>query len=141
MKEERKKIYTYYRRAQYHETDQMGIIHHSNYVKWMEEARIGYMDQMGFTYKKVEEMGVISPVVEISVTYKKQVFFDDDIQIRVSIRKYNGISLEFNYEFFNTTRNEICTVAYSRHCFLKDGKLISVKKELPDLDCIITTFV
>ena len=141
MKEESKKIYTYYRRAQYHETDQMGIIHHSNYVKWMEEARIGYMDQMGFTYKKVEEMGVISPVVEISVTYKKQVFFDDNIQIRVSIRKYNGISLEFNYEFFNTTRNEICTVAYSRHCFLKDGKLISVKKELPDLDCIITTFV
>ena len=140
MKEESKKIYTYYRRAQYHETDQMGIIHHSNYVKWMEEARIGYMDQMGFTYKKVEEMGVISPVVEISVTYKKQVFFDNDIQIRVSIRKYNGISLEFNYEFFNTTRNEICTVAYSRHCFLKDGKLISVKKELPDLDCIITTF-
>ena len=141
MKEESKKIYTYYRRAQYHETDQMGIIHHSNYVKWMEEARIGYMDQMGFTYKKVEEMGVISPVVEISVTYKKQVFFDDDIQIRVSIRKYNGISLEFNYEFFNTTRNEICTVAYSRHCFLKDGKLISVKKELPDLDRIITAYV
>ena len=141
MKEESKKIYTYYRRAQYHETDQMGIIHHSNYVKWMEEARIGYMDQMGFSYKKVEEMGVISPVVEISVTYKKQVFFDDDIQIRVSIRKYNGISLEFNYEFFNTTRNEICTVAYSRHCFLKDGKLISVKKELPDLDRIITAYV
>ena len=141
MKEESEKIYTYYRKAQYHETDQMGIIHHSNYVKWMEEARIGYMDQMGFTYKKVEEMGVISPVVEISVTYKKQVFFDDDIQIRVSIRKYNGISLEFNYEFFNTTRNEICTVAYSRHCFLKDGKLISVKKELPDLDCIITAYV
>ena len=141
MKEESKKIYTYYRRAQYHETDQMGIIHHSNYVKWMEEARIGYMDQMGFSYKKVEKMGVISPVVEISVTYKKQVFFDDDIQIRISIRKYNGISLEFNYEFFNTTRNEICTVAYSRHCFLKDGKLISVKKAFPDLDRIITAYV
>ncbi len=141
MKEESEKIYTYYRKAQYHETDQMGIIHHSNYVKWMEEARIGYMEQIGFSYKKVEEMGVISPVVEISVTYKKQVFFDDDIQIRVSIRKYNGISLEFNYEFFNTTRNEICTVAYSRHCFLKDGKLISVKKELSDLDRIITAYV
>ena len=69
------KTYTYCRKAQYHETDQMGIIHHSNYVKWMEEARIGYMNQMGFSYKKVEELGVISPVVEISVAYKKQVFF------------------------------------------------------------------
>ena len=46
------KTYTYCRKAQYHETDQMGIIHHSNYVKWMEEARIGYMNQMGFSYTK-----------------------------------------------------------------------------------------
>ena len=76
MKEESEKTYTYYRKAQYHETDQMGIIHHSNYVKWMEEARIGYMSRMGFSYKKVEELGVISPVVEISVAYRKQVFFD-----------------------------------------------------------------
>lgn len=129
--------YTYYRKAQYHETDQMGIIHHSNYVKWMEEARIGYMNQMGFSYKTVEEMGIISPVVEISVAYKKQVSFDDEIQISVSIKKYNGISLEFNYQFFNITKNEICTTAYSRHCFLKNGKLISVKKEVPELDLII----
>ena len=129
--------YTYYRKAQYHETDQMGIIHHSNYVKWMEEARIGYMNQIGFSYKRVEEMGIISPVVEISVAYKKQVSFDDEIQISVSIKKYNGISLEFNYQFFNITKNEICTTAYSRHCFLKNGKLISVKKEVPELDLII----
>ena len=129
--------YTYYRKAQYHETDQMGIIHHSNYVKWMEEARIGYMNQMGFSYKRVEEMGIISPVVEISVAYKKQVSFDDEIQISVSIKKYNGISLEFNYQFLNITKNEICTTAYSRHCFLKNGKLISVKKEVPELDLII----
>ncbi len=99
MKEESEKTYTYYRKAQYHETDQMGIIHHSNYVKWMEEARIGYMSRMGFSYKKVEELGVISPVVEISVAYRKQVFFDDEIRIRVGIKQYNGISLEFNYEF------------------------------------------
>lgn len=129
--------YTYYRKAQYHETDQMGIIHHSNYIKWMEEARISYMNQMGFSYKRVEEMGIISPVVEISVAYKKQVSFDDEIQISVSIKKYNGISLEFNYQFFNITKNEICTTAYSRHCFLKNGKLISVKKEVPELDLII----
>ena len=135
------KTYTYCRKAQYHETDQMGIIHHSNYVKWMEEARIGYMSQMGFSYKKVEELGVISPVVEISVAYKKQVLFDDEIQVRVSIKKYNGISLEFNYEFFNTTRNEVFTTAYSRHCFLKNEKLISVKKEIPELDCIIANCI
>ena len=92
----------------------------------------------GLSYKKVEELGVISPVVEISVAYRKQVFFDDEIRIRVGIKQYNGISLEFNYEFFNASRNEICTTAYSRHCFLKDGKLIALKKELPELNRIIT---
>ena len=132
------KSHIYYRKAQYHETDQMGIIHHSNYVKWMEESRISYMDQMGFSYKKVEELGVISPVVNISVSYKKQVAFDDEIQICVSIKKYNGISLEFNYEFFNVTKEEICTIASSRHCFLRNGNLISLKKEIPDLDRAIT---
>ncbi len=135
---ESKQTYIYKRKAQYHETDQMGIIHHSNYVKWMEEARIRYMDQMGFSYKKVEELGVISPVVEIAVAYRKQVFFDDEIQIRISIKRYNGISLEFNYEFFNITKNEICTTASSRHCFLRNGKLISLRKDLPDLDHAIT---
>lgn len=96
------------------------------------------MNQMGFSYKKVEELGVISPVVDISVSYKKQVAFDDEIQIRVSVKKYNGISLEFNYEFFNVTKEEICTIASSRHCFLRNGNLISLKKEIPDLDRAIT---
>ena len=126
-------MYSYNRRAQYHETDQMGIIHHSNYVKWMEEARIVFLDQIGFSYRKVEEQGVISPVVDISVSYKKQVHFDDEIEISVKIHKYNGITLELEYEFFNKTRNEICTTALSRHCFMADGKLISLKKSLPEL--------
>ena len=47
----------YRRKAQYHETDQMGIIHHSNYVKWMEEARIDFMKEMGFGYGEVEKRG------------------------------------------------------------------------------------
>ena len=48
----------YRRKAQYHETDQMGIIHHSNYVKWMEEARIDFMKELGFGYGEVEKRGL-----------------------------------------------------------------------------------
>lgn len=131
-------MYRYIRRAQYHETDQMGIIHHSNYVKWMEEARIRFMDQMGFSYKDVEKCGVISPVAEISVSYKKQVFFDDEIEIRVNILKYNGVTLEFRYDFYNITKKEICTTAISRHCFMKDGELISLKRSFPELHEVIS---
>lgn len=124
----------YKRKAQYHETDQMGIIHHSNYIKWMEEARIDFMDEMGFGYGEVEKRGIISPVAGVSVSYKKPVLFDDEVEITVSVKKYSGAVLELEYEFYNATRNEICTTASSKHCFTRDGKLVSLKREIPELD-------
>lgn len=104
----------YRRKAQYHETDQMGIIHHSNYVKWMEEARIDFMKELGFGYGEVEKRGIVSPVAEVSVSYKKPVLFDDVVGISVSVKKYSGVVLELAYEFFNVTRSEVCTEAYSK---------------------------
>jgi acyl-CoA thioester hydrolase len=133
--------FKYTRRAFYHETDKMGIIHHSNYVKWMEEARVDFLKEIGMGYREIEEAGIASPVVSISVEYKKQVRFDDEILIEVSIEKYNGISFELAYEFTNLSEQEVCTVASSKHCFLKDGKLISLKRELPDFDTAIREYM
>ena len=56
----------YTRSVRYYETDMMGVTHHANYIHWMEEARIAFMDQAGFPYTRMEEEGVISPVVERS---------------------------------------------------------------------------
>ena len=130
-------MYIYRRKAQYHETDRMGIIHHSNYVKWMEEARIEFMDSIGLSYREMEDMGVSSPVVSINVEYKKQVEFDDKIEIRLSVSEYNGAVLEIEYEFYNLTKDEVCTHAVSRHCFIHGDRLVSLKKELPRLDADI----
>ncbi len=130
-------MYIYRRKAQYHETDSMGIIHHSNYVKWMEEARVEFMDSIGLSYREMEEMGVSSPVVSINVEYKKQVEFSDKVEIRINVNEYNGAVLEFDYEFYNLTKDEICTHATSRHCFIHDNRLVSLKKELPRLDADI----
>ena len=63
------RIRPYEHHAKYYETDQMGIIHHSNYVKWMEEARLDLMDQIGLNYRQMEDMEIISPVLSISVEY------------------------------------------------------------------------
>ena len=63
----------YTRTAKYYETDQMGIIHHSNYIRWMEEARIDVLNQMGYPYRRFEEMGYISPVLHAECEYKKRV--------------------------------------------------------------------
>ena len=127
-------MFVYRRKAQYHETDRMGIIHHSNYVKWMEEARIEFMDSIGLSYREMEDMGVSSPVVSINVEYKKQVEFDDKIEIRLSVAEYNGAVLEIEYEFYNLSKDEVCSHAVSRHCFIHGDRLVSLKKELPRLD-------
>lgn len=134
-------MYLYKRKAQYHETDQMGIIHHSNYVKWMEEARVAFLDYVGLGYGKVEKLGIVSPVVGISLEYKKQVYFGDEVEIRVEVQKYNGVVMEFHYEFYNLTRGEICTNAASRHGFLRDNKIVSLRRELPELDRLMTAYM
>ncbi|MGN0663147.1 MAG: acyl-CoA thioesterase [Faecalibacterium sp.] len=130
-------MFVYRRKAQYHETDQMGIIHHANYLKWMEEARVGFMDQMGLGYKEVEQYGIVSPVAGISVDYKKPVHFADEVEIRVWVKRYTGVLLEMGYEFVDLTSGGLCTTASSRHCFLKDGQITSLKRSLPELDAKI----
>ena len=84
----------YEHKAEYYETDQMGIIHHSNYIRWYESARIYFMDNLGISYKKMEEKGIISPVLSVSSEYKNMVYFDDVVLVNVKIKKYNGIRLE-----------------------------------------------
>lgn len=130
-------MFTYLRKAQYHETDKMGFVHHSNYIKWMEEARVAFMDELGFSYHALENLGIVSPVTGINIEYKKSTDFDDLIEIRVSVLRYTGVRLEISYEMINKETGEICTSAVSSHCFLKDGRVVSLKRVLPELDKII----
>ena len=122
----------YIRTAHYHETDQMGVIHHSNYLKWLEEARIYFLDECGLSYRKMEEIGIISPVYEISLQYKYPVKFDETVKIYLELTKYTGVRFEFNYKIINP-EGKVSVLAKSTHCLIKDNKVISVKKELPEL--------
>ena len=130
-------MFKYLRKAHYHETDQMGLIHHSNYVKWMEEARIAFMDELGLSYRSLEESGIASPGTDINVEYKKTVRFDDEIEIKVSVGKYTGVKLEVKYFIYNVTSDELSAEATSSHCFIKDGRIISLKRDKPELDEMI----
>jgi acyl-CoA thioester hydrolase len=128
-------IVPYERRAQYHETDQMGIIHHSNYVKWMEEARLNLMDQIGLNYKQMETMEIISPVLSIEVNYRSMVHFDDVVLIETKLVKYNGIKMEVEYTMYDKETGEVRCTAKSSHCFLnRSGKPISLKRAYPEID-------
>lgn len=126
---------SYEHQAQYYETDQMGIIHHSNYVRWMESARIWWMGQIGVDYKVMEEKGIISPVLEISCQYKSMVHFGDTVLIEPVIEKYNGITLELSYRITDKDSGQERMFGSSKHCFLdSNGKIVSLKKSYPEYD-------
>lgn len=118
--------------AQYYETDQMGIIHHSNYIRWFESARIWYMNQVGVDYRQMEEMGILSPVLEVSCIYKSMVHFGDVVEVVPRIEKYNGIRMELSYEIVDRQTGEVRTTGRSSHCFLdRKGRPCSLKKVCP----------
>lgn len=122
----------YQHRVQYYETDKMGIVHHSNYIRWMEEARIDFLSQIGWNYDKLEEMGIISPVTAVECKYKHNTTFPDTITIFVNVEEFKGVKLKLRYEMKNY--DIIVCEGYSEHCFLnKEGKIISLKKEYPDI--------
>ena len=134
-------IKPYVRKAQYHETDQMGIIHHSNYVKWMEEARIDFLNQIGVNYGYLEEMGLVSPIVEVKCQYKGMVRFGDSVSISINVQKYTGVKLVLSYNISNIASGELCTICETSSCFMtRDGKLISLKREFPELHDLLSNY-
>ena len=127
-------MFTYSRKAQYHETDKMGIIHHSNYIKWLEEARIAYMEHLGYGFDKVEQLGIVSPVAGISISYKTPVLFNETVGIQITLTRYSGVIQEVSYNIVKQGTGELCATAVSKHCYLKDGKVVNLKHEIPELD-------
>ncbi len=122
----------YVRSVQYYETDMMGVMHHANYVHWMEEARIDFMEQLSFPYADMEAAGVVSPVVELSCRYKKPCTFGDEIAISVAVEELSGVKLTLRYEMCNRAGETVCT-ARSEHAFLhRDGRIVRLKRELPE---------
>ena len=125
----------YIHKVNYYETDKMGVTHHSNYIKWMEEARIDFLDKIGFGYDKLEKDGIISPVIGIECDYKVTTTFPDEISIKANVKEFKGVKLIIEYVMTNIKTNEIVFVGKSKHCFLnKENKPVILKKEFPEFD-------
>ena len=81
----------YQHTVQYYETDRMGITHHSNYIRWMEEARVDFLAQLGWNLERLEEMGAVSPVTALDVKYRPDTKFPEGISIKGSLTKSTGL--------------------------------------------------
>lgn len=124
---------TYEHKAHYYETDQMGIIHHSNYIRWFEEARIYLMEKMGVGYDLMEKVGIISPVLAVQCEYKSMTRFNDTVLIETKLKEYTGVKFIMGYTVTDKESGEVRCVGETRHCFLsKDHKPISLKRSYPE---------
>ena len=122
----------YSHRVQYYETDMMGVVHHANYIHWMEEARIEFMDQLGFPYAAMEKAGVVSPVKALSCEYKAPCTFGDVVSVAVSVESFNGVVMTIRYVMCKAQGDIVCE-ARSEHVFLnREGRFIRMKREMPD---------
>ncbi|MBR6917567.1 MAG: acyl-CoA thioesterase [Clostridia bacterium] len=129
---EKEDVKPYTHKVKYYETDKMGITHHSNYIRWMEEARLDFLEQLGWGYEKLEEEGMISPVTAIECRYKASTTFPDKIEITVSVSEFKAAVLKLSYLMKNQSGDTVFE-GRSEHCFLnKEGRIIRLKREYPE---------
>lgn len=128
-------MYEYIRQVKYYETDKMGVVHHSNYIRWFEEARVEFMRDSSISYRRMEEEGIQIPVVTVSCKYKSPAKFDDTVIIKTGIKKFNGIIVEIEYEVIDAVTKEVRVCGESSHCFVDDKnfKPINLRREREDI--------
>ena len=115
-------------RPRYAETDQMGVVYHGNYFTYFEVARSDYFRQVGFTYKALEDLGVIMPVLECGCKFMKPVLYDESIAIRTKCYWNGKIKVKFEYEIYNEESEQLLAKGFTLHTFVdKALKPVRVK--------------
>ncbi len=128
----------YLRTPHYYETDQMRIVHHSNYIRWFEEARIHYLDSVGIRFADQEAAGIVCPVLTVDAAYRQMVRFGDELEIITKLSMYNGLRYGFTYEVRNSETGVLCCTGSSTHCFLNaEGKPMRVKRDYPVMHVLL----
>lgn len=132
-------IKDYIHKVNYHETDKMGITHHANYVKWMEEARISFLEQMGYSYSKIESLGIGAVITELECRYLRSTTFEDEVRISVSVESFDGVTLTVLYKMINEKTGEDVLTGKTKLCFTDTaGNLIILKKKSPEFARLLT---
>ena len=103
-------------KVRYCETDQMGLVHHGSYINYIEEARIAWISNLGFSYSEMEKSGIILPVSKLNVSYLRPAYFDDDLVVSVELTELPTSRLIFNYTIKN--KDEIVVTGTTVLAFL-----------------------
>jgi len=102
----------------YSETDQMGVIYHANYFSYFEVARTNLFEELGYSYRKIEEEGIILPVIEVNCKYKKAIKFNEKIIVKAEISFIQRIKIGFNYTIYRKSDREVLATGFTNHGFV-----------------------
>ena len=124
--------YTYERKINYYETDRMGVVHHSNYIRYLEEARTEWLEALDMPFDLLEKNKITIPALGVNCTYKHHVTFGDTILIKTYAKEYTGVRMTVGYEITDKKNGNIVLTGETRHCFTDSNlKPISLKKHAP----------
>ena len=121
-------------KVRYAETDQMGIVHHSNYPVWFEAARTEFIKESGISYSKVEKKGLLLPLIELNCKYKSAAKYEDEILIKTFLIKLSFSRVSFGYEVYNKESGVLIASGETVHAWTdKSLKPSNIKKHFPDI--------
>lgn len=116
--------FEYKREINYYETDKMGVVHHSNYIRFLEEARCKWLKDLGISMEFLEENGYTIPTLEVNCQYKNHVTSGDII-----VTEYNGVRMTVSYKVTDNNTGKEVIKAWTKHCFTnKELRPINMKK-------------
>lgn len=120
--------------ARYAETDQMGIVHHSNYPVWFEAGRTDFLKKAGMSNSEIEATGILLPLSHMECTFKNPARYEDEIVVKTKIRKLTCVRIEFDYEIINGRDEKPLALGATSHAWTdKHLKPLNIKKRLPEL--------
>lgn len=117
------------RKINYYETDRMGVVHHSNYIRYMEEARCSLLEKINMPFSLLEENGITIPVLGVNCSYKYHVTFEDTIIIKLFLKEYSGVKMTIGYDVTDKKTGKTILIGETKHCFTdRNLKPINLKK-------------
>lgn len=120
--------------VRYAETDQMGIVHHSNYPIWYEAGRTDFIKAIGMSYSDVEEKGFILPLIELKSCYKGSAKYEDELIVTTKIKQISYTRITFYYEVYNKNGNVLINYGETTHVWTnKELKPLNMKKKAQDI--------
>lgn len=119
--------------VRYAETDQMGVVYHANYLVWFEIGRTKFIESLGFCYADMEKDGVVSPVTNAQISFKKPIRYGEKVLIETWLDHYDGLRTVYGYHILNEV-DEIAVSGKTEHVIVKKENFrpLSVRKAFPD---------